>query len=1234
MSGTTAASVHTAARLAPASGFSFRRLAAVLWLELQSYFRRPALWILTLLLVLVSWGLTSGSLTISTGDSSVGGTKAWLNAEFNLALILVLVSSLTYAFFVSVGAGLSVLGDDENRVSEVIHTTPLRPAEYVWGKFGGVLAAFLLVALLHFLASIFFYQLWPIENPEELRGPFELSNYLRPFALFVVPLILFYAGIAFAVGERFRRPIVVFIAPTVIFLASGFFLWSWSPSWLDPKIDRLLMLIEPSAYRWLNNTWLQLDRGVDFYNTAALGTDLTFWLNRLWVLAVPLLAVSSSVRHLRTAIAGDQPSGTRLGRAWARFRKKDNAVEAKPPTETHGALTHAASPLATLRMTSTPVSLVRTLLEVARAELRELRGQPGLYLFVPLIVLQIVGSSLALIGAFDTPLLLTSGRTAVSSFNTISLLVCLLLLFYTVESLVRELRTGVSPLVYSAPMRTAAFLFGKALANSFVGVVVVLGALVGAVIAILVQGKVPLEGWPFVLVWGILLLPTFLLWSSFVIVLFALLRERYTTYALGIAALAATGYFQLTGKMTWVYNWNLWGALRWSDMGAFELGRGALVLNRVIAVTLAVGFTALAMRLFRRRDLDAGRIAERLRPMKLLRTGLRLAPWFLIPLVAGVILASQVRNGFQSEAAEKADKDYWRKNLATYRDFELPRVTHLELDMKLEPNERSFEVAGTFGFHNHLDEEIRLIPFTASQGLEAIAWKINGHPVEPEERSLLFELRPPEPLLPDETLTVSFETAGVVNRGTTKNGGGASVFALPSGVVVHVLGPSFMPLPGFIESIGVDDENEYEPREYEDDFWESELTPALGNPTPFSTRATITAPAEYTVNSVGELVSESESNGQRTVVWQSDYPVKIFNIVAGRWDVARGDGVAVFYHPEHHYNVDEMVAGLEAAREHYSEWFYPYPWKELKLSEFPGLASYAQGFPTNITFSEDIGFLTDSDPKTNLAFMVTAHEAAHQWWGNLVTPGEGPGGNVISEGMSHYSTLLLQEEEYGLAGRIELAKRFEERYGENRSVDSERPLVKIDGSRTGDNTVTYDKGGWVMWMLHDLMGSEAALAGLQELVRKAIPGPDHPVLQDLVETLRPHAPEPEAFADFVDQWYFDVVLPEYRVSDAQSTKSGAQWVTTATVENRGTGRMPVEVAVTRGERFPEQGEDEDTDTGSGDAEPWEEARTTITLGAGELQAITITSSFEPQQVIVDPDVRVLQLDRKRALAEL
>ena len=293
----------------------------------------------------------------------------------------------------------------------------------------------------------------------------------------------------------------------------------------------------------------------------------------------------------------------------------------------------------------------------------------------------------------------------------------------------------------------------------------------------------------------------------------------------------------------------------------------------------------------------------------------------------------------------------------------------------------------------------------------------------------------------------------------------------------------------------------------------------------------------------------------------------------------------------------------------------------------PGVRGYAQGFPTNITFSEGIGFLTKSDPRSHAAFTVVAHEAAHMWWGNFLTPGRGPGGNVLSEGMSHYATILLHQEVHGDRHRIEFAKRIEESYGDNRFVNSERSLVKTDGSRRGDGTVTYDKGGWVMWMLQQEMGREHLLAGLRAFIDAYQSGSDFPVIQDMLAVLREFAPDPGAFDAFTAQWFFDVVVPEYRLSGVTKEPASSGWVVRGTVENAGTARMAVEVAATANERWSDAG---DAGTRTVVSPSYRDARTSVELDAGGSAAFEIEVGFDPERVLVDPDVLVLQLRREAA----
>ena len=1177
--------------------------------------RRPMFWVLMALLAFMAWGISTGHAAIGSGDARVGGHKAWITSEFALAQLVIMMTTIIYVFFISVAAGMSIIRDEEHRVGEILHSTPLTPGEYVWGKYLSVLAVFVAVLGMHLGLAMLFNHVLPHGENADFIGPFVLANYLRPVLVFGLPTLVLFTGICFAIGGLTRKPVLVFVAPVAVLLVGAFFLWDWSPVWLPLWVNRILQFADLTGLRWIKETWLLVDKGVDYYNHATVGLDGLIVAQRLACVALGLGAVA--LLHVRFA-------ATLRG---AHALPKGHAAQARAATATPAARLESLPALAALGMRSGVPGFVAGALEVARAEIHGILRHPGLYLFVPLILLQTLANEYN-VGAFDTRLLNTSGILAVGAMNTLTLLVCMMILFYTTESLQRERSTGIGAIYFATPLRTGAMLAGKALANTVLGVSIVASCLAGCLVILALQGKVPLDLAPFALVWGLLLVPTFLVWTAYVSFLQSLTSNRYGTYTIGLATMTLSGWFQMRGKMNWVANWDLWSTTRWSDIAPLEYDRMPLLLNRVFWLGAAVLFTVLTVRLFERRERDATRTVHRLRPAALLSSALSIAPLLLVPAVAGTLLALQVHEGYEGGVARKLARDYWKKNVETWKNARAPALAAVDFDLELDPAKRAFRVRGWYDVLNDTERPLARFPVSVNPAWKKLAWTLDGDSLATEDRAALHIVTLPRPLAQGTKARLGFSYEGRQPGGTSKNGGAQMEFILPSSIVLTALErPTMAPILGYDPGVGVEeDKNQSDPREWPEAWHQGLSRPAIamaGNW--FDAHLKVSVPADLMVNATGELVHEEVRDGRRVTEWRTDHPVRIFNVVAGHWKVKRGDGVAVFYDPRHPYNADEMLEALAAARTWYGEWFAPYPWKTLRLSEFAGLPTYAQAPPGNITFSENIGFLTQSKPDANAAFWITAHESAHQWWPNLAMVADGPGAVVLSEGMAHFSSILLIEQAKGLEQRMGFCRSVENRYGRTRRRDSERALVKMDGTLPGDSRAIYDKGGWALWMLHRFLGRDAGLAGLREYLAAFRDSRDNAALEDYLAIMRRHAADTTAFDAFARQWFHEVVVPEYKLDDATVEKHGEGWMVRARVRNTGTGVMPVEVAAVRGVRFPH---------GKKDAEPWRDGRATITLGAGESREIAIPCAFEPERLVVDPDVTVLMLERQKAELKL
>src|SRR5262245_3468624 len=129
---------------------SFRRFRTIAGLELRTHLMGPLFWALVVLAGLATATIDPTAL-IPSGDAAAGGEKLFINSRYAVAQGLGLVSFFVYSFFAAIMAGLSVLRDDEHRISEILRSTPLTPAESIAGKLAGIAAALGLALALHVL---------------------------------------------------------------------------------------------------------------------------------------------------------------------------------------------------------------------------------------------------------------------------------------------------------------------------------------------------------------------------------------------------------------------------------------------------------------------------------------------------------------------------------------------------------------------------------------------------------------------------------------------------------------------------------------------------------------------------------------------------------------------------------------------------------------------------------------------------------------------------------------------------------------------------------------------------------------------------------------------------------------------------------------------------------------------------------------------------------------------------
>jgi aminopeptidase N len=196
----------------------------------------------------------------------------------------------------------------------------------------------------------------------------------------------------------------------------------------------------------------------------------------------------------------------------------------------------------------------------------------------------------------------------------------------------------------------------------------------------------------------------------------------------------------------------------------------------------------------------------------------------------------------------------------------------------------------------------------------------------------------------------------------------------------------------------------------------------------------------------------------------------------------------------------------------------------------------------------------------NVDEFPVAHEIAHQWWGDSVTPADWDD-LWLSEGFATYFDTLFYEH---VEGPEALRRRMAEAAERVVKLQAKRPGPVVDPSVTDPqkklNGLVYQKGAWVLHMLRHRLGDEAFFRGMREHYRRHAGG--NATTEDLRQVLE--ATTGESLETFFRQWLHRSGMPELRVTWEWDETTGEAVVEVEQVQEGEPYETPLEIAFLSG----------------------------------------------------------------------
>jgi aminopeptidase N len=335
---------------------------------------------------------------------------------------------------------------------------------------------------------------------------------------------------------------------------------------------------------------------------------------------------------------------------------------------------------------------------------------------------------------------------------------------------------------------------------------------------------------------------------------------------------------------------------------------------------------------------------------------------------------------------------------------------------------------------------------------------------------------------------------------------------------------------------------------------------------------TVRAPSGLTVVSNGALLGVRRLTGRDAELsetrWRESQPIPTYLMVIGVGPLARVDLAAstcrpdavhrcvpqsVYVMPEQRTWMPGPFAAAPAIVSYFEELVGPFPYEKLahlqSATRFGGMENASAIFYADGLFA-----------KRTLDQGIIAHETAHQWFGDAVTEREW-GHLWLSEGFATYFAALWTRRAQGEAAfRKEMSEIRDQILAD--SVVAARPV--LDTVQTNYlallNANSYQKGGYVLYMLHQRLGDAAFFGGLRDYY---VAFRDRNAMTDDLRRALERS-SGQSLRQYFDQWLTRPGVAEPAIGWAYDSSTGTVSLLVLQEKTSGAYELPLGVTVTEG----------------------------------------------------------------------